>query len=94
MRLKIEGKHSIDVTLQILHQQLEHLIKKGMVDVSGFNVYLTPINTEGEEVIFIDEHEQEIGMMVWKDKPKRKEVKVDRKKVEIQRPSPILRSVA
>ncbi len=94
MRLKVEGKHSIEVTLQILQQQLEHLIKQGMVDISGFNVYLTPLNTEGEEVILIDELNQEVGMMVWKDKPKRKEVKVDRKKVEIQRPRPILRSVA
>lgn len=94
MRLKIEGKHSVEDTLQIIRKQLDHLIKQGMVDMSGVNVYLTPLDPSGEEIVFIDDQDQTIGMMIWRDVIKKKEVKVDRKKVAVQHPKPALRSVA
>jgi len=94
MRFKIESKHSIEDIFAILKRMMERMESLGATSASGVNLYFNPINEAGEKIVLVDENDDPVEAMMFRDVPKQKVSKVKKASVAVIHPKPELRSVA
>lgn len=92
MRIKIEGRHSLEEVIDRIGYAIKMLTEMYPIDsFTGINLYLNILDKDGEVVTLVNSEGDELAMMLFRDSRKPKKLKKKRQIANVlQMPDPNL----